>query len=93
LAPDIQPQAFAELVQMVTEQLKDEKARRVLEPFLKTGEFLQAEDVGILERLFPEVRELVLDIVKRVDPALHAQFERVTATPPSFELSAPRQPT
>ena len=76
-ALDAQPARFVELVQMVRERLKEERALNLLEPFLRAGELLQTKDVTILERLFPEVRELVLDIVKRVDPALHGDLSRV----------------
>lgn len=74
---DSVPQRFLELIQLVRDRLKEERARALLEPFLKAGEFLQTKDVTLLERLFPEVRELVLDIVKRVDPASYDQFKRL----------------
>jgi ADP-heptose:LPS heptosyltransferase len=70
------PHLFIELVQLVHDRLKDEQVLKLLEPFVKAGEFLQTKSVTVLERLFPEVRELVLDIVKRVDPALHDRFKR-----------------
>ena len=74
---DTQPHVFVELAELVHDRLKDEKVLKLLEPFLKAGEFLQTQNVAILERLFPEVRELVLDIVKRIDPALHEKSRRM----------------
>ena len=76
-ALDTQPQAFIEIVQLVRDRLMDEKVIQLLEPFLKAGEFLQTKNVTILERLFPEVRALVLDIVKRVDPVSYDKFKRL----------------
>ncbi len=76
-ALDTHPSLFTELVQLVHDRLKDENVLRLLEPFLRAGEFLQTRNVSILERLFPEVRELVLDVVKRIDPALHDEFRRL----------------
>jgi tetratricopeptide (TPR) repeat protein len=76
-ALETQPQLFIELVQLVHDRLKEEKVLKLIEPFLKAGEFLQTKNVTVLERLFPEVRELVLDIVKRVDPALHEKSRRM----------------
>jgi tetratricopeptide (TPR) repeat protein len=76
-ALEAQPQAFIGLVQVLSERLKDEKALKLLEPFFAASEFLQTRNLAILERLFPEVRELVLDIVKRVEPALYEQSKRL----------------
>jgi tetratricopeptide (TPR) repeat protein len=76
-ALDTQPQAFLELVQLVRDRLREETVLRLLDPFLKAGEFLQTRNVTILERLFPEVRELVVDILKRIDPALGDQIKRL----------------
>ena len=77
-ALDIQPQAFTALANLVAERVKDESVLKLLDPFLKANDLLRTKDVTILERLFVEVRELVLDIVRRVDPELHQQVQRLT---------------
>lgn len=75
---DIRPDSFQSFVSLLAEKVHDEDVLRLLDPFLKASDFLRTKDLTILERLFPEVRELVLDVVRRVDPDLHEQVKRLT---------------
>jgi tetratricopeptide (TPR) repeat protein len=72
---DINPQAFRTLAGSVARRVRTEAVLKLLEPFLRAKELLETRDVGILERLFPEVREVVLDILRRVEPGLHERFQ------------------
>jgi tetratricopeptide (TPR) repeat protein len=75
---DVQPQMFSAFVTIVHERVEDENVLKLLDPFLQANDLLRTKNVAILERLFVEVRELVLDIVRRVDPELYQQVERLT---------------
>ena len=72
------PQAFSAFATLVDERVKDENVLKLLSPFLKAKDFLETKDVLILERLFVEVLELVLDIVLRVDPELYQRVKRLS---------------
>jgi len=73
---DVRPQVFIQLVDVMAKKVSNENIRQLLDPFLKAAEFIQKKNVGLLERLFPEIRELVLDIVRRVDSELHASVTK-----------------
>jgi tetratricopeptide (TPR) repeat protein len=75
---DVKPGMFQDFARLLAERVKNEGVLRLLDPFLKANDLLQSKDLTILEKLFPELRELVLDIVRHVDPDLHAQFARLT---------------
>jgi hypothetical protein len=64
------PQEFLAAVEIVRQNVTEEDVLRLLDPFLQAAEFVRARDLTLLERLFPEVRGLVLDIVHRVAPEL-----------------------
>jgi hypothetical protein len=68
---DVKPEMFQSFVNLLAERVNNEDVLKLLDPFLKASGFLRTKDLTILERLFPEVRELVLDIVRRVDPDLN----------------------
>jgi hypothetical protein len=74
---DVGAAAFQGFVTLLAERVTNEDVLKLLEPYLKASEFLQTKDLLILERLFPEIRELVLDIVWRVDPGLREQLRRL----------------
>jgi len=67
---DIAPGHFVEYADRLQEKVKNDGVLRLLDPFLQAAAFIRTKDVSILERVFPEVRELVLDIVRRVSPYL-----------------------
>lgn len=67
---NIAPAQFAEYVNRLGEKVKGERVPSLLNPFLRAAEFIDTGDLSILERLFPEVRELVLDIIRKVVPDL-----------------------
>jgi hypothetical protein len=75
---DVKPGMFQNLARLLAKRVRNEGVLRLLDPFLKASDLLQSKDLTILEKLFPEVRELVLDIVRRVDPELHGQLKRLT---------------
>ena len=75
---DVRPEMFQSFASLVAEKVSNEDVLQLLDPFLKANEFIQTRNLGILERLFPEVRELVLDVIRRVDPALREQLGRLT---------------
>jgi tetratricopeptide (TPR) repeat protein len=72
---DINPHAFPALVGAVARRVRKEAVLKLLEPFLRAKELLETRDVGILERLFPEVRAVVLDILRRVEPRLPEELQ------------------
>jgi len=67
---DISPGHFVEYADRLREKVKNDDVLRLLDPFLQAAAFIKTKDVTIFERLFPEIRELVLDIVRRVSPYL-----------------------
>jgi tetratricopeptide (TPR) repeat protein len=71
---DISPGHFVEYADQLSERVRNDGVLRLLGPFLQAAAFLRTKDVSILERLFPEVRELVLDLVRRVSPDLVTQL-------------------
>jgi len=75
---DVKPGMFQSFARLLAERVRNEGVLRLLDPFLKANDLLQSKDLTILEKLFPEVRELVLDIVRHVDPELHGQLKRLT---------------
>ncbi|MGA2260829.1 MAG: tetratricopeptide repeat protein [Acidobacteriota bacterium] len=75
---DISPGNFVEYAERLREKVKNDGVLRLLDPFLQAAAFIRTKDVSILERVFPEVRELVLDIVRRASPDLITQL-RVSA--------------
>ena len=71
---NISPGHFVEYADQLSERVRNDRVLSLLDPFLQAAAFLRTKDVSILERLFPEVRELVLDIVRRVSPGLVTQL-------------------
>ncbi len=69
-AVDFRPQEFLAAMEIVRQNVTEEDVLRLLDPFVQAAEFIRTRDLTLLERLFPEVRELVLDIVHRVAPEL-----------------------
>jgi tetratricopeptide (TPR) repeat protein len=67
---EVRPQEFLAAVEIVRQNVTEEDVLRLLDPFLQAAEFVRTRDLTLLERLFPEVRGLVLDIVHRVAPEL-----------------------
>ena len=67
---DVQAGRVPEMVRMLRESVGEENVLRLLDPFLQAEELIRTRDLVILERLFPEVRELVVDIVHRAAPEL-----------------------
>ncbi len=78
---DPHPNVFTELVQLMTKKITDENLLKLLDPFIKAAEFIEKKDVVLLEKLFPEVRELVLDIVKRADPEFYNKIGKAVTSP------------
>jgi len=62
--PALMPDWISELLRAV----KDEKTLRLLDPYIQAVNYAKTQDVTILEALFPEVRQLVLDIATRIKP-------------------------
>jgi len=75
---DIKPEMFQSFVSLFAQKVGSEDVLKLLDPFVKASQFLQTRDLSVLERVFPEVRELVLDIIRRVDPQLHEETKRLT---------------
>jgi len=73
---DLRPPWVAEMIELVEQLVKDERVLELLQPYRCAVEFLKTNDVGVLEKLFPEVRELVMDIVKRVSAGAVAEDGR-----------------
>jgi len=71
---NISPGHFVEYADQLRERVKNDGVLRLLDPFLQAAAFLRTKDVSILERLFPEVQELVLNVVRRVSPDLITQL-------------------
>jgi tetratricopeptide (TPR) repeat protein len=71
---NISPGHFVEYADQLRERVKNDGVLRLLAPFLQAAAFIRTKDVSILERLFPEVQELVLDLVRRVSPDLITQL-------------------
>ena len=67
---DSAPDELPRMVSLLSQKVNNEDVLRLLDPFIQATEYMETKDVTILERLFPEVRELVQDIVQRVDPDL-----------------------
>ena len=65
---------LAEMVRLLRELVDNEDVLELLNPFVQAADLMETKDVTILERLFPEVRELVLDIVSRVDPGFENEL-------------------
>jgi tetratricopeptide (TPR) repeat protein len=74
---DVSPGMYQSFVSLVAERVKDENTVKLLDPFLQAGEFLRTGNLVLLERLSPEVRELVLDIVRRVEPVRYEELRRL----------------
>ncbi len=74
---DVSPGIYLDFVNLVAERVKDENTVKLLDPFLQAGEFLKTGNLVLLERLSPEVRELVLDIVRRVEPVRYEELRRL----------------
>ncbi len=74
---DVSPGMYLDFVNLVVERVKDENTVKLLDPFLQAGEFLRTGNLVLLERLSPEVRELVLDIVRRVEPVRYEELRRL----------------
>jgi tetratricopeptide (TPR) repeat protein len=75
---DIKPELFQDFMRLFSQKVTNKDLLQLLDPFVKANDFLQTKNLTILERLFPEVRELVLDIVRRVDPGPREQLKRLT---------------
>jgi tetratricopeptide (TPR) repeat protein len=71
---NISPGHFVEYAERLHERVKKDDVLRLLDPFLQAAAFLRTKDVSILERLFPEVQELVLNVVRCVSPDLLTQL-------------------
>lgn len=63
---DAAPERFIDAVEMVRASVTDENVLQPVDPFLQAAEYVQTGDVGILERLFPEIREIVMEIGERL---------------------------
>lgn len=76
---DASPPAFEAVADDVLERGSHE-VRELLNPYLQAVSYSRTSDVTILDRLFPEVRELVLEIVKQLE---HGSSKSLTR--PTFE--------
>ena len=63
---DLAPEQFPEAVDMVTSTVANESVLRLVDPFIQAAEYARTGDVTILERLFPEIREIVMEIGERL---------------------------
>ena len=60
------PERFADAVDMVRATVRNADVLRLVDPFIQAVEYFRTGDVTILERLFPEVREVVMEIAERL---------------------------
>ena len=67
---DASPEQLPSFVNVITDSVQDGSVLRLLDPFVQAVEFIRTRDLAVLERLFPEVRRIVVDIVRRVAPEL-----------------------
>jgi tetratricopeptide (TPR) repeat protein len=73
---DARPEVFETFAGALAERVKNEDVLRLLYPFIRAGDYLRTRDLSILERLFPEIRELVLDMVRHVEPSEYERLKR-----------------
>lgn len=64
---DSAPMAFEEALGLVSKTVVDEDILDFLAPYFKAVEYAKTHDPTILDRLFPEVREIVLEIVEKLE--------------------------
>jgi tetratricopeptide (TPR) repeat protein len=60
------PLAFEMAIERVNERIAESNILALLKPYLQAAELVRTGDVSILDRLFPEIRELVLEISQRL---------------------------
>jgi len=60
------PLAFEMVIDKAKEKIIEPNILALLDPYLQTAAYIRTGDVSILDRLFPEVRELVLEISQRL---------------------------
>ena len=60
------PLAFETAIDKVREKIIEPNILALLNPYLQTAAYIRNGDVSMLDRLFPEVRELVLEISQRL---------------------------
>jgi tetratricopeptide (TPR) repeat protein len=73
---DTRPDLVPQLVEELERDVQNEVVLRLVDPFIKSVDYLRTEDPTILEKLFPETRNLVLDIARRINPELKEPTRR-----------------
>lgn len=62
---DRQPESFHAAVEKIRERVVEKDVIELLNPYIQASDYVLTRDPSILERLFPEVREIVLEIAER----------------------------
>ena len=73
---DVRPEVFETFAGALADRVKNEGVLKLLDPFTKAGDYVRTKNLSILERLFPEIRELVLDMVRHVEPSEYERLKR-----------------
>jgi hypothetical protein len=63
---DAPPPAFEVGIDTVREKIVEPSILALLNPYLQAAEYVRTGDASILDRLFPEIRELILEISQRL---------------------------
>ena len=67
---DVNPQLIPGLVEEITGAVKEKRVLDLLDPFVQAAQYSITKNVTVLEKLFPEVREVVIEIAERIAPEL-----------------------
>ena len=63
---DWSPGTFELVIDSVVDQVSDQDVLEFLKPFIQAVRYKRTGDLSILDRLFPEVRELVVEITEKL---------------------------
>lgn len=77
---DIKPSVFCEMVKLVLSEIKNEEVLSALNPYIQAVKLLETKDLTILEKLFPEVQELVVDIISHIDAPYAEKLKRIVSS-------------
>jgi len=67
---DVNPQLLPGLVEELTRAVTEKRVLDLLDPFVQAARYSITKDVTVLEKLFPEVREVVIEIAERIAPGI-----------------------
>ena len=63
---EVSPKSFISAIEHLKEKVRAEDTKRLLNPFIQATDYASTGNVSILENLFPEVREIVVEIAEKL---------------------------